>query len=311
LSDRLFPLEYAIAWEVFGLERPELPAMAYTFEAVRGVADAVACGGGLEARAPSDLRSLSRCDTILVPGWPMDQETPEDLVRALNRAANKGVRVASFCSGAFLLAEAGLLDGRRATTHWRYAAAFRSRFPEVILEEDRLFVVEGLVFTAAGSAAAIDLCMHLVREDHGADVANAVARRLVTAPVRDGGQAQFIEAPVAVSRGNERLAGVIQGLPARLDQPLTVAGLAREAAMSERSFIRHFGSATGSTPGRHIAGLRVRRAQELLETTTMPVSEVARQCGFETDSAFRTRFRAVVGVPPGTYRARFTAAPGQ
>lgn len=307
VGERLFPLEYAIAWEVFGLERPELPAMDYVFFPVRGVAGANPVGGGLALDAARGLRSLGACDTILIPGWASGKEAPPELIRALRRASDKGVRIASFCSGAFLLAEAGLLDGKTATTHWRYADLFRERFPGVTLEEDRLFVAEGNLFTAAGSAAAIDLALHLVREDHGAQVANGVARRLVTAPVREGGQAQFIEAPILAAKGRERLASVIGTLPSRLDETLGISRLAREAGMSERSFLRHFEAATGTTPGRHVAALRVRRAQELLETTSLSVGEIARHCGFETDSAFRIRFSRIVGISPSSYRARFAA----
>lgn len=308
LGDTLFPLEYAVAYEVFGLDRPENPDIRYDFTVVALRPGGQARRGGMAVSSCEGLAGLAPCHTIIVPGWPIDQAPHPDIVNAVKAAHQRGTRIASFCSGAFLLAACGVLDDGVATTHWRYADAFRRRFPNVKLDEGSLFVRAGNVFTAAGSAAAIDLALHLVGEDYGASAANSVARRLVAAPVRAGGQAQFIHRPAARLDGAERFTELVNCLPARVDQPLNVDDLAAEAAMSRRSFIRRFKELTGAPPARWIAEQRIQRARELLEQTRLPVEESAAQCGYETVAGFRARFQAVTGLGPRAYRAFFSQA---
>ena len=305
ITEALSPFEFAVAFEVFGLDRPESPEIAYTFVTLGERAGLTARHGPLAAAAQHDLDGVTDLNTLIIPGWPVHATPSEHMVDALRRASEAGVRIASFCSGAFLLAASGLLDGRMATTHWKHAALFQSRFPRVHLDPARLWVAEQNIYTAAGSAAAIDLSLHLVREDYGAQAANIVARRLVAAPVRAGGQAQFIERAAPQRTADETLNGLISGLTARLDSPLTIEALAGEAGMSRRTFIRRFEAATGTAPGRWIMEQRIRRAQALLETSGLPVDDIAFQCGFSSTGGFRERFQTIVGASPGAYRKRF------
>lgn len=305
ITEALSPFEFAVAFEVFGLDRPESPEIAYTFATLGECAGLTARQGPLAALAQHDLDGVTGLNTIIIPGWPVYATPSEHMVDVLRRAADAGVRIASFCSGAFLLAACGLLDGRTATTHWKHAALFKSRFPRVHLDPARLWVSEQNIYTAAGSAAAIDLSLHLVREDYGAQAANIVARRLVAAPVRAGGQAQFIERAAPKRTADEKLNQLINGLTARLGSPLTIEALAREAGMSRRTFIRRFEAAAGTPPGRWIMEQRIRRAQALLETSSLSVDEIAFQCGFASAGGFRDRFQTIVGAPPGAYRKRF------
>jgi AraC family transcriptional activator FtrA len=310
VDEVLFPLEYAIAAEVFGLERPEAPAIRYDFITVGRRRGATARSGPMTVIAEAGLEALPTLDSLLVPGWTRRSVPDDTLVMALRAAQREGVRIASFCSGAFLLAGAGLLDGRSATTHWKYAADFAERFPGVSLSCNSLYVEDGGVYTAAGSAAGIDLSLHLVREDYGPAAANCVARRLVTAPVRSGGQAQFIDIPAPNSAADERLAVLIDVLPQRLGESLSIEQLAGEVYMSRRTFIRKFEAATGSSPGRWISHLRVRRAQTLLEATRLPMGDIALQCGFASVEGLRRQFQQIAGVQPSLYRKRFFNAAG-
>ena len=214
----------------------------------------------------------------------------------------------SLCSGAFVLAAAGLLDGKRATTHWRYFDALAARHPGLTLVPDVLYVDEGSVLTAAGSAAGLDLCLHLVRRDWGPRAANQVARRLVVPPHRDGGQAQYVERPVPRERaGGSRLAGLLDRVRAALDQDWPIERLAAEAAVSPRALHRRFQEASGLSPGAWLLGERVARARELLEGAALPVDDVAAACGFGTAATMRYHFRTILGISPAAYRDRFRA----
>jgi transcriptional regulator GlxA family with amidase domain len=242
---------------------------------------------------------------VVVPGWAdVDVAPPAELVDAVRAAHAAGARVVSLCTGAFVLAAAGLLDGRRATTHWAHTGVLASRHPRVEVDPDVLYVDGGSVLTSAGKAAAMDLCLHLVRLDHGSSTANAVARRLVVPPHRDGGQAQFVTAPVPAPR-TDPLAGLLRWVVERLDQPLTVEDLARRAGMSSRNLGRHFKAATGSTPLQWLLIQRIRYAQELLETTDDSIDTIARATGMGTATTLRRHFSRTVGVPPDTYRRTF------
>jgi AraC family transcriptional activator FtrA len=214
----------------------------------------------------------------------------------------------SLCSGVTVLAAAGLLDGQRATTHWRYFDAIAARFPALHLVPDVLYVDGETVLTAAGSAAGLDLCLNLVRRDWGAAVANQVARRLVVPPHRDGGQAQYVERPVARERaGGSRLAGLLDRMRAGLDQDWPIARMAREAAVSPRALHRRFQDTTGTSPGEWLTGERLAQARELLEGSPLAIEAIAAGCGFGSAATLRHHFRARFGVSPAAYRARFTA----
>jgi AraC family transcriptional activator FtrA len=307
--DALRTFEYGVAVEVFALVRPGLEDVWYDTRVVSPDAGPLRGMGGVAVHTTHALSSLMRFgegDTIVLPGWrDTDAPAPASLIRVLQTAAGRGARIVSVCSGAFVLAETGLLDGKRATTHWLYAETFRRRFPAVRYEEDVLYVDEGNLLTSAGSAAGLDACLHLVRRDFGAKIANTVARRMVVPPHREGGQAQFVEAPVARNSGR----GVGQAMEwarKRLDQPLRIEDLAQRSAMSERTFLRRFREAAGMTPQAWLTQERVARARDLLEASRLTHDEVARHCGYETTEAFRAAFRKVVGVPPGSYRDTFT-----
>lgn len=304
--DQLCTFELGIAVEVFGLSRPELGPHWYRFVTCAAEPDRpVTATGGIRVTAEAGLDVLSSAGTIVIPGW-RGSPSPE-MVAALRGAHAAGARLVSICSGAFLLAEAGLVDGLRVTTHWRYAAELGARHPGLKVEPDVLYVDEGAVLTSAGSAAGIDLCLHLVRRDHGPEVANQVARRLVVQPHRNGGQAQFVERPVP-ARPDSRLADLIASLEARLEEPFTVSAMATMAAMSERTFIRRFREATGQSPADWLIGARVDRARELLEAGAVSIEEVARLSGFGGPPTLRHHFRRKLGVSPGEYRSRFSRA---
>jgi AraC family transcriptional activator FtrA len=303
--DGLCSFEFGCAAEIFALPRPEFGEGWYDFTTAAVESGPLRAAGGLTVQADGGLERLDRAGTIIVPGWKgVDLTPPEALVCALRRAHARGARIVTICSGVFVLAATGLLDGRRATTHWRYAEALQTRHPAIEVDPNVLYVDEGQVLTSAGSAAGLDLCLHLVRRDHGAEIANQVARRLVIAPHRNGGQAQFIERPVQ-ARPDSRLASLFDTMRARLAEPWSNAELARLAAMSERTFLRRFREATGSTPADFLIAARVDRARELLEATALPVEEVAAQSGFGAIATLRHHFQRRLGVSPATYRQRF------
>lgn len=242
---------------------------------------------------------------MIVPGWTsVDTPAPPKVVHALREAHACGARLVSICSGAFVLAATGLLDGQRATTHWRYADTLRRMYPRIEVDPDVLYIEAGRVFTSAGSAAGLDLCLHLVRLDFGPAVANQVARRLVIAPHRDGGQAQFVEQPIP-RRQTDMLSKVIHYMHRHLADDQSVTELAAKAAMSQRTFIRHFKDATGTTPGAWLVAARLTRARDLLETTALPIRHVAVECGFGSEMTLRHHFRRQLHTSPSAYRARF------
>jgi transcriptional regulator GlxA family with amidase domain len=282
----------------------------YGFElcGVRG--GPVATSTGFAVVADHGLEALARADTVIVPGYDtIDRPPPAPALEALRAAHARGARMVSICTGAFALAHAGLLDGRRATTHWRYAAQLAERFPAVDVDPDVLYVDEGDVLTSAGVAAGIDLCLHIVRRDHGAEVAARVARRIVVAPHRDGGQAQFVERPLPTG-ASDGLAATRAWALEHLDRALDVAALARHAAVSERTFARRFRAETGITPLQWLLAQRVREAERLLEGTDLPVEEVAARCGFGTAASLREHFARVNATTPSGYRRAFRGSVG-
>ncbi|MEU3933782.1 helix-turn-helix domain-containing protein [Streptomyces sp. NPDC029044] len=273
--------------------------------------DLTVCGpaavhiGRFRLEPDTGLERLRQAGTVIVPGWAdVDEDPPADLVEAVREAHEAGARVVSLCTGAFVLAAAGLLDGLRATTHWAHTDELAARHPLVEVDPDVLYVDNGRVLTSAGKAAALDLCLHLVRLDFGSSVANAVARRLVVPPHRAGGQAQFVTAPVP-DRDDHPLAALLPWIIERLDQPLTVEDLARRAGMSSRHLGRHFRAVTGTTPLQWLLTQRIRHAQELLERTDDSVDTIAAATGMGTATTLRRHFNRTVGVPPDTYRRTF------
>lgn len=265
---------------------------------------------GFDVVATHGLEALARADTVVVPGiGDRERARPEPVLAALRAADERGARIVSICTGAFVLAQAGLLDGRRAATHWRDAAALARLFPAVTVDRDVLYVDEGRVLTSAGVAAGIDLCLHLVRRDLGAEHANRIARRMVVAPHRGGGQAQFVERPVPATAG-DGLGPTCAWMLERLHEPLTVAAMAHHAARSERSFARHFRAATGTTPLRWLHEQRVLHARRLLEETALAVEDVAQRAGFGTAASLRTHFIRATRTTPTAYRRAFTPPVG-
>ncbi|MFJ8832954.1 transcriptional regulator FtrA [Micromonospora aurantiaca] len=303
--------ETGVVTEVFGLPRPEFDVPWYELTVCAETPGAVRLVGGATLHTGHGLDAFAAAGTLIVPGVADVHADPSPaLTGALRAAHRRGARIVSICSGAFALAGAGLLDGRRATTHWRYADLLARRHPAVRVDPDVLYVDDGDILTGAGSAAGLDLCVHLVRRDHGPTIANAVARRLVVPPHREGGQAQFIEAPVPSDPEDDRLAASMSWALANLNTPITVDRLARRAHMSARTYLRHFARATGTSPIRWLIDRRVQASLPLLETTTAPIEEVATTVGFETAVTFRHHFTAAMRTSPSAYRRAFTGASG-
>ena len=306
LFEGMSAFELGCVTEVFALPRPELDVPWYDFLACAGTAEPMRALGGFGLVAGHGMDEFTAADTLIVTAVPdVRGEVPAELVAALRTAHARGARIVSICSGAFALAEAGLLDGRRATTHWRYADVFRQRFPRVSLDPDVLYVDEGRVLTGAGSAAGLDLCLHLVRRDHGSAVANAVARRLVLPPHRDGGQAQFIEAAVGTTGRDDGVARSLEWALENLSQPISIADLARVANVSHRSYLRHFARATGTSPLRWLVNQRLAAARALLETGDASIEQVGAAVGFADPATFRHHFTRTVGTSPSAYRKTF------
>lgn len=304
--DGMAPFELGSVVEVFGLPRPELDVPWYELRVCsleRGPMRAV---GGFTMTAEHGLDAFASADTVMVVAVPdvRDEPAPE-VVAALRAAHTRGARVVSICSGAFALAAAGLLDGREATTHWQYADLLRRRFPNVRVTPDVLYVDGEDVLTGAGSAAGLDMCLHLVRKDHGARVANAVARRLVVPPHREGGQAQFVEAAVTRPAEDDAIARAMAWALAHLAETITVARMAGEARLAPRTFIRHFHRQTGTSPLRWVVTQRVMAALPLLEEGLTPVEEVGAAVGFESPVTFRHHFARAMKTSPSAYRRAF------
>lgn len=304
--DGLCTFEFGIAAEIFGLPRPEMGPNWYRYATAAIEPGPLRAQGGLSVTCDGGLELIDAAGLIVVPGWRgMDTPVPEPLIAALRRAQARGARLASICSGAFVLAAAGLLDGLRATTHWRYTEALATRFPRITVEPDVLFLDQGQILTSAGSAAGMDLGLHIIRRDFGAEAANLVARRLVMPASRDGGQAQFLLRPVPRDHEGDRLAPVLASLRDDLQASPTAAELAARAGLSERTFLRRFAEATGTTPARYLAQARLARASELLETTEADIEAVAEAAGFASGALLRHHFRAHYGLSPRDWRKRF------
>jgi AraC family transcriptional activator FtrA len=293
--------ELAIATEVFGIDRRDLTSDWYDFAITGAEPGAVTIAHGITVPAGPGLDALAEADTIVVPACAdLHAHAPTALLDALRAAHARGARIASICSGSFVLAEAGLLNGRRATTHWMHASELVKRYPAVDVDPAVLYVHDG-VWTSAGSAAGLDMCLELVRQDHGSAVANEVARRVVTPPHRDGGQAQYIRHAIAATAPGRDVQEWTRGHLA----DVTVADMARYNGVSTRTLNRQFRESTDLSPQAWLQRLRLDSAAELLETSDMAVAAIARRVGLGTDTNLRARFTAAYGLPPARYRRTF------
>jgi len=300
--------DFAIPCEVFGVDRSDIASPWYEFLVVAAGERRVRTQTGFVIEAPLGLDALDRADTIVVPGWSLtDVDPSDDLIAALRGAHRRGARIVSICTGAFVLAASGLLDGRRATTHWMYAGDLQARYPRVELDPSVLYVADGTIMTSAGTAAGIDLCLHIVTADYGADVAATVSRRMLMPLHRSGGQAQYVDTPVPQARGDE-MTELLAWAVTRIPAGLSVGDLARRAAVSPRTLTRRFRQATGLAPGEWLQGERLRLARRLLETSDDPIERVARHAGYDTPVAMRAQFARRLRTSPRAYRRTFRAA---
>lgn len=307
--DGIMPFDLGIPCQVFGAVELDGDQPRYQVDVCSVDGSPVPTASGFSIQVAHDLALLDHADTVLVPGASgrsaaAHGQIDPRLAVALQTAHRRGARIVSICTGAFVLAAAGILDGHRATTHWRFTNRFRRLFPEHELDPDVLFVDEGNVLTSAGVAAGLDLCLHIVRRDFGSATANAAARRCVVPPLRAGGQAQFIERPIPRDDGS-RLASVLSWAAHNLDEPITLAGLADRAAMSVRTFTRHFRVQTGQSPAQWLLQQRLGFARELLEETDLPLDHVAHRAGLGTAAHLRSQFQRKLGESPSTYRRTF------
>jgi len=298
--------ELGIVTEVFGLPRPEFDVPWYELTICAEHPGPVPVIGGASLYTPNGLDAFAAAQTVIVPGVPDVAASPTaGLIAALRLAHQRGARIVSICSGAFALAGAGLLDGRRATTHWQYAGLLRRRYLLVQVDPNVLYIDGRDVLTSAGSAAGLDACLHLVRHDYGASIANAVARRLVIQPHRDGGQAQFIERPLTPGNGDDRIAQSMTWALEHLAEPITVRTLAQQAHVSQRTYLRYFARATGTSPIRWLISQRIQASLALLETTSTPIEQIASAVGFDTAVTYRHHFSQAMRTSPTAYRRAF------
>ena len=305
--DSLCMFEFAVVAELFGLERPELGVDWYEFKVANAHDRPLRTLGGIEITVDDGVELITTAGTVIIPGWSNRHEPPaQALIDQLVAAHERGARLVSICSGVFALAATGLLDGAKATTHWRYVNELRSMYPAIDVQPDVLYVDNGSLLTSAGSAAGIDLGLHIIRQDYGPDIANEVARRMVVPPHRDGGQAQFIPQPVAHD-DEQSISETLSWALTKIDSALTVTLLAHHAKMSERTFLRRFAEATGTTPHRWLTFNRVRRAQDLLEATTLSIEHIAQQSGLGSAANLRHHFSRELHTTPTRYRSTFSA----
>jgi AraC family transcriptional activator FtrA len=305
--DGLCTFEFAIVAEIFGLSRPEMGAGWYRFSSAAIEPGPLRAHGGLNISCDGGMELIDRADLVVVPGWKgIDNKVPDLLCERLCAAHARGARLASICSGAFVLAAAGLLRGKRAATHWRYADSLAKLYPQVEVDADALYVEESRIYTSAGSAAGIDLMLHIIRQDFGVQTANSVARRLVMPPHRDGGQSQFIERPVPEIRAG-KISELLDAIRAAPELEWTVEAMANRVAMSTRTFIRRFVETTGQQPGAWVTRARISEAKRLLEATTLPIEDVAQCAGFGSIMTMRHHFRTQIGLSPRAYRRAFAS----
>lgn len=300
--------ELAVACEVFGRDNRDLTPHWYEVTLCRTTAQSAIAISGLQLAAPAGLDTISNADLVIVPACGhADYQPPQPLLDELRRAHQRGARIAALCTGAFVLAAAGLLDGREAATHWMVADELRHWHPRIRVNERVLYVDDGEILTSAGAAAAIDLCLHIVRRDFGAAIAADVGRRMVIAPHREGTQAQYI--PPVLHRRSQTLATVLDWAAHRLHEPLAVSQLAQRAGMSTRTFERRFAKEVGITPRRWLNQQRLAVARQLLETTDLPIDTVAQRAGLRSGTVLRQHFHRELDTTPAAYRRAFGAHP--
>lgn len=301
--DGLCTFEFGVAVEVFGLPRPELGESWYRFAVASVDQGELRATGGVRIVVDGGYELLQEADTIVIPGWrDVSSPVPEALCDALREAHQRGCRIISICSGVFVLAAAGLLDDRKATTHWRYVSELQRRFPAINVVEDVLYVGHHDVLTSAGSAAGIDLCLHVVRTDFGLEIANNVARRLVLQPHRDGSQTQQQLRPVARSRESQRFGLLLDWLHNNIAQKHTLDALASQVGMSPRTLMRRFQESAGLTPARWLMNERLNRAQQALNTSHISIEQIAQQTGFGSANSLRYHFQKRFGISPQALR---------
>ncbi|SSW62638.1 GlxA family transcriptional regulator [Achromobacter agilis] len=304
------PFHLSVPCMVFGDDLARLGVPRYRLLICAETPGLISTMSGFKIQVEHGLSALEQADTLIMPAWRDPEETaPPALLEALRAGHRRGARIAGLCLGTFVLAEAGLLDGRAAATHWAWGDDFARRYPQVRLDRKSLYLDDGEILTSAGTAAAIDCCLHLLRCDHGAEVANRVARRMVVAPHRDGGQAQYIEQPLPGVTGSDRLSAALDWALEHLEQPLTLDLLADRAGMSRRNFTRRFKAKTGATVSQWVLNHRLAAAQRLLETTSKAVDRIAELAGFGSPASFRQHFLGAFSVSPSAYRRQFSAAP--
>jgi len=304
--DGLCSFEYGIAAEVFALSRPELGRELYKFSSVALEKKTLRAAGGLTFKPSGKLADLKRAQTIVIPGWRgKDEIVPHSICQQLRTAHRRGARFLAICSGTYVLAAAGLLENKKATTHWRYAEDLRNQYPDIDVDENRLYVEEGNIVTSAGSSAGIDACLHIVRTDYGTEVANNVARRLVMHAYRQGSQAQFIDQPLPKLGNDQRLSALIDEIRGDLSAQYKIESLAQYVGMSTRTFQRRFLAFTGVTVIRWLIQERVTRASELLESTELSIERIGREVGFQSADALRYHYRESYEISPSEYRKRF------
>jgi len=309
LNERLAMFEFGVVCEVFGLDRTEDGLPLFDFRVCGAVAGKplTSSSPGIVVTPEYGLDELRDADLVAVPAFPFgSQGFDPAVVQALRDAAAAGATVLTVCSGAFLAGAAGLLDGRKCTTHWRYVDQLAQMYPAATVDPDVLFVDEGALITSAGTAAGIDACLHLVRRELGSTVANKIARRMVVPPQRDGGQRQFIERPIP-DCDSDSLGDALRWMNEHLDQPHTVEGLATRSAMSTRTFARRFAAEAGTTPVKWLTNQRILLAKQLLEDTTLDLETIASRCGFGSGALLRHHFQRLVGIAPTEYRRCFGA----
>ena len=302
--DRISPFHLSVPCVVFGDRHPGAPA--FELLVCAGEPGPLTTTAGFGISVSHGLEALTNADIVIVPSWRDPNEAaPPALVAALRAAHQRGAQIVGLCLGAYILAAAGLLDGRKATTHWAYATDFAQRYPLIQVDADVLYVADENILTSAGTAAGIDCCLYMLRQRHGAEIANSVARRLVVPPHRQGGQAQFIEQPLPASASDSRLAGLIDWVRANPALPHTLDTLAARALMSRRSFTRHFRQLTGTTVGNWLLGERLALSQRLLEGSSQDIEQIARLTGFASPITLRHHFRKTFGVTPSAWRESF------
>jgi AraC family transcriptional regulator, transcriptional activator FtrA len=307
IYDGMSPFEFAAACDVFGsLDwSATLGVPWYRFYVCSATAGLLTTDAGFRVEAPYRLGPLKRAGTVIVPPTESLESVPVEVLDALRRAHARGARILSLCTGAFVLAAAGLLDGRRATTHWSESDRLARLYPRVTVDPDVLYVDDGDILTSAGSAASIDLCLHVVRRDFGTEIATQLARQMVVPPHREGGQAQYIDMPMSDFEESDLFGDTLAWLQEHLDDPVSIDDLASRSAMSPRTFARRFVASTGTTPYQWLLRQRIQLAQRLLETGDLPIETVAGRCGFGTAANLRKHFHRAVRTSPQSYRRTF------